>query len=70
MSTTLEECTAAIVRRDEALAALIREVQNRIFDYQNPGSYLDDDYYIRCDAKADILEEVLSSLLDLQKGVS
>lgn len=30
--------------------------------YDNPGRYLDNEYYIRCEAKVDVLEDVIRIL--------
>lgn len=46
----------------------IEFVKSRLEDYQNPGSYQEAEWYARCDAKADILEEVLSRLESIKKG--
>lgn len=46
----------------------IEYVKSRLGDYQNPGSYQEAEWYIKCDAKADILEEVLSRLEGIKRG--
>ena len=33
---------------------------------KNPGTYMDEEYYIRCSAKADILDDVLYRLIQLR----
>ena len=40
----------------------IEYVKSRIDDYSNPGAYQEKEWYEKCEAKVDILEEVLSTL--------
>jgi len=49
---------------DQAIAF----VESRLEDYQNPGSYQEQEWYDKCAAKADILEEVLYRLQQIKKG--
>ncbi len=40
----------------------IRYVEMELEFVKNPGTYCDSEYYVRCAAKADILEDVLAYL--------
>ncbi len=41
---------------------MIKYVEAEIASYSDPGAYQPDEYYIRCSAKVDILEDVLYNL--------
>lgn len=43
-------------------------VKTEIDCFRNPGGYMDREYYIRCEAKVDILEDVLYRLEKIKKG--
>ena len=44
----------------------IKAVEVRIADFKNPGGYLDAEWYVKCAAKVDVLEEILSVLQELK----
>jgi len=46
----------------------IEYVKSRIDDYAHPGSYQEQEWYAKCEAKVDILEEVLARLEQIKKG--
>lgn len=46
----------------------IEFVKYRIDDYSRPGSYQEEEWYAKCEAKVDILEEVLYRLEQIKKG--
>jgi len=46
----------------------IEYVKSRLDDYNHPGAYHEAEWYVKCEAKADILEEVLSTLERIKKG--
>lgn len=46
----------------------IEYIESRLDDYKNPGTYQEAEYYAKCEAKADILEEVLSRLQSIKEG--
>jgi hypothetical protein len=51
---------------NELLDEAIEYVGSRLTDYQNPGSYQEKEWYIRCSAKADMCEEILYNLKQLR----
>ncbi len=46
---------------------IINKLKYEIKYYDSPGSYQDRDYYEKCEAKASILEEILSFVEELKK---
>ena len=46
----------------------IEYVEGLLEEYQNPMSYCEAEYYERCRAKADVLEDVLQTLQTIKKG--
>lgn len=44
------------------MSDIVDRIKDNLISYKNPGSYQEDSWYIRCEAKADALEEVLSLL--------
>ncbi len=46
---------------------MIEYVEGEIKSYSDPGPYNPEEYYIKCDAKVDILEDVLYNLQKLLK---
>ena len=53
---------------DTKIEKAIASVKFEIDYYSKPGGYQDEEYYVRCRAKVDILEEILCRLEDIQKG--
>ena len=51
----------------DKLERLLKYLVERKENYDKPMTYQDDDYYIRCDAKADMLEEVIDEVKSLMK---
>jgi len=46
----------------------IEYVKSRLDDYSHPGSYQEQEWYAKCEAKSEILEEVLHRLEQIKKG--
>lgn len=40
--------------------SILNELKDRQNDFENPGSYMADEWYIKCDAKAEAFEEAIS----------
>ena len=38
---------------------ILKKIKDELDMYRNPGSYMPEEYYIRCEAKAEALEEVI-----------
>ena len=49
---------------ERAIAAIEFEIEY----YSSPGGYQEEEYYVRCKAKVDILEEILYTLRGIQRG--
>lgn len=49
------------------LEKLLKYLKERKEDYNKPVAYQEDDWYIRCQAKSDILEEVIEEVTSLLK---
>lgn len=47
----------------------IEYVEMELESYKHPGAYLDEEYYIQCDAKVDVLQDVLYRLKSIKDGV-
>lgn len=46
----------------------IEHVETELEFVRNPGSYQDPEYYVRCKAQVDILEDVLYRLKQIKEG--
>lgn len=48
---------------------IIKELQQRQQDFETPGSYMEDEWYVKCRAKAEAFEEAIQIIktLSLQK---
>lgn len=49
------------------LSEIIERVEYDLECFNNPGPYLDNEYYARCRAKADYAEEILYLLKELRE---
>lgn len=49
------------------LREIIEGFEYELADYDSPMSYQDPEYYVRCRAKADLLEDVIRQLKQLEK---
>lgn len=39
---------------------IITELEQRQKDFENPGSYMEDEWYVKCKAKAEAFEEAIA----------
>jgi hypothetical protein len=49
------------------LREIIEGFEYDLSEYESPGGYQDAEYYVRCRAKADLLEDVIRTLKDFEK---
>lgn len=47
----------------------IKEVRDLIEEYSSPMTYQESEYYERCRAKVDVLEDLLHTLERIKKGI-
>ena len=45
---------------------IIERLEEEVENYSNPGTYMDDEYYVRCKAKAEAFEEVISIIKNMK----
>jgi len=43
----------------QLILEIITELQQRQEDFKNPGSYMEDEWYVKCQAKAEAFEEAI-----------
>ena len=48
------------------LDELIKKVEYDVNDFKHPCNYENDSYYVKCEAKLDYAEEILSRLKDIK----
>jgi hypothetical protein len=41
---------------------ILKFLRERRDDYDDPGGYMEEEWYIKCSAKVDILEEVINTI--------
>lgn len=46
--------------KPETLKEILDTLQERLNDFENPGSYMEEEWYVRCKAKAEAFEEAIS----------
>jgi len=46
--------------KPETLKEILDTLQERLNDFQNPGSYMEEEWYVKCKAKAEAFEEAIS----------
>ena len=44
----------------DVMNSILNDLQERQNDFENPGSYMEDEWYIKCQAKAEAFEEAIS----------
>jgi len=44
----------------DIISSILKDLQNELDMYKNPGGYQDKEYYISCDAKADAYEDAIN----------
>jgi len=48
----------------EDINDVLQTLKDRQKDFENPGTYLDEEWYVKCAAKAEAFEEAVSILQD------
>lgn len=48
----------------EEILELLRSTKE---DYENPGSYMEEEWYIKCAAKADVLDDMIYAIKSCMK---
>ena len=46
--------------KPETLKEILDTLQERVDDFENPGSYMEEEWYVKCKAKAEAFEEAIS----------
>jgi hypothetical protein len=46
--------------KPEILQEILTTLQERVHDFENLGSYMEEEWYVKCKAKAEAFEEAIS----------
>ena len=46
--------------KPKILQEILSTLQERLDDFENPGSYMEEEWYVKCKAKAEAFEEAIS----------
>lgn len=46
--------------KPETLKEILDTLQERVHDFENPGSYMEEEWQVKCKAKAEAFEEAIS----------
>jgi hypothetical protein len=52
----------------DLIQQIIKELKQRQLDFQDPGTYLEAEWYIKCEAKAEAFEEAILIIEEILKN--